>query len=184
MSCNDSKKPTPSPSDTVPDLLVRAHELPNNIGCYGHHLKPGEKLLEPTYTALEAINNGDKKALDRLYGATGVVRSSQGGLEFESEPWPGLLRDSDPRQPDVGDPATIGRRIRDATTRSGDREMRDRATQEAVTAAVRELLDQTDGPEDAMLYVDDLAREITETLDLPETDYYELKDKIRLAIAG
>ena len=53
-----------------------------------------------------------------------------------------------------------------------------------MTAAVRELLDQTDGPEDAMLYVDDLAREITETLDLPETDYYELKDKIRLAIAG
>lgn len=62
--------------------------------------------------------------------------------------------------------------------------MRGSATDEAVTAAVRELLDQTDGPEDAMLYVDDLAREITETLDLPETDYYELKDKIRLAIAG
>lgn len=176
MSCNDSKKPTPSPSNVVPDLLVRIHELPNNIGCYGHHLKPGEKLLSPTYNALGAINSGDKKALHRLYGAR---RPGQGSSE--AEPYPGSVRDPSEGQQDVRE---LGRRIRDAADRRGGGKMRGSATDEAVTAAVRELLDQTDGPEDAMLYVDDLAREITETLDLLETDYYELKDKIRLAIAG
>ena len=63
-------------------------------------------------------------------------------------------------------------------------ELQEAAVQLAVDTEVRVLLSETDGPEDAMLYVDDLAREITETLDLPETCYYELKDKIRLAIAG
>jgi hypothetical protein len=151
------------------------HELPNCIGCYGDHLAPGEKLLSPTYEALEAVNSGDKKALHRLYGASRVVRPAQ-------EPGAaGPVRDQGEGQQDVRE---LGKRIRDAADRRGGRKMRDRATDKAVTAAVRELLDQTDGPEDAMLYVDDLAREITETLDLPETCYYELKDKIRLAIAG
>lgn len=169
MSSSDSKKPTPSRPD---DLLVRVHELPNNIGCYGDHLKPGEKLLSPTYNALEAINSGDKKALDRLYGARRVVRASQSGL----------LRDQDAGQPDVRE---LGRHIR---TRSGDRKMRSPLEQAAVKLAieteVKILLSETDGPEDAMLYVDDLTREISETLNVPENYYHELKEAIRLAIAS
>ena len=59
MSCDDSKKPM---TELPP---VRAHELPNEIGCYGDHLAPGEKLLEPTY-AKRGV--GDLGRVEELYG--------------------------------------------------------------------------------------------------------------------